>query len=100
MAAAGASKTETLTRRILFLVARGADPASIGAFTFTERAAAEMKERIYRRAERYLEPEVVNWLGALYVSTFHAFCAWLLQDHYGFGNFTVLDEKQEVAFLI
>lgn len=100
VAAAGAGKTETLTRRILFLLARGADPASIVAFTFTERAAAEMKERVYRRAEKFLEPEIVNRLGDLYVGTIHAFCARLLQDYYGLGNFTVLDENQEAAFLL
>lgn len=100
VAAAGAGKTETLTRRILFLLAHGADPASIVAFTFTERAAGEMKERLYRRAEKFLEPGLVNRLGDLYVGTIHAFCARLLQDYYGFGNFTVLDENQEAAFLM
>jgi DNA helicase-2/ATP-dependent DNA helicase PcrA len=40
IAGAGAGKTETLTRRIIYLIlAEGAEPSSIVAFTFTERAA-------------------------------------------------------------
>lgn len=46
VAAAGGRKTETLTRRILYLLAAGAEPRSIVAFTFTEKAAAEMNERV------------------------------------------------------
>ncbi len=100
VAAAGAGKTETLTRRILYLLAAGAEPRSIVAFTFTEKAAAEMKERIYQRGEELLAAEVVSRLGDMYVGTIHAFCARLLQDFYGYGNYTVLDENQEAAFLM
>ncbi|MEW6048591.1 MAG: ATP-dependent helicase, partial [Bacillota bacterium] len=100
VAAAGAGKTETLTRRILYLLAAGADPRSIVAFTFTEKAAAEMKERLYQRGGELLPADVVNRLGEMYVGTIHGFCARLLQDFFGYGNQTVLDENQEVAFLM
>ncbi len=51
IACAGSGKTESISRRVAALVADGAEPASIVAFTFTERAAAELKERIVRRVE-------------------------------------------------
>ena len=53
IACAGSGKTESISRRVAGLIAEGAEPASIVAFTFTERAATELKDRITRRvAER------------------------------------------------
>ncbi|MBI2883304.1 MAG: UvrD-helicase domain-containing protein [Candidatus Methylomirabilis oxyfera] len=50
IACAGSGKTESIARRIASLIAEdGAEPASIVAFTFTERAASQMKERITKR---------------------------------------------------
>jgi superfamily I DNA/RNA helicase len=49
IACAGSGKTEAMSRRVAALIAEGAEPASIVAFTFTERAAAELKERTTRR---------------------------------------------------
>lgn len=42
IACAGSGKTESISRRVAALIAEGAEPASIVAFTFTERAAAEL----------------------------------------------------------
>lgn len=100
VASAGAGKTETITRRIVYLIAKGEDPKSIVAFTFTEKAAREMKERIYRRVEDILGQEQTKILGDMYIGTIHAFCFKLLQDHFGFGNYDVLDENQEMAFVM
>lgn len=74
VASAGAGKTETITRRIVYLIAKGEDPKSIVAFTFTEKAAQEMKERVYRRVEDLLGEEQTKTLGDMYVGTIHAFC--------------------------
>ena len=50
IAGAGAGKTETLTRRIVYhLLYEEIDPAAIVAFTFTDKAAQGMKSRIYDR---------------------------------------------------
>jgi len=44
VACAGSGKTESLARRISSLVTEGVEPAEIVAFTFTEKAAAELKK--------------------------------------------------------
>ena len=55
IAGAGAGKTETLTRRIAYLLlVEGVQPSEIVAFTFTEKAAQSMKSRIYGRVEESL----------------------------------------------
>jgi DNA helicase-2/ATP-dependent DNA helicase PcrA len=100
VAAAGAGKTETLTRRVVFLLASGEQARSIVAFTFTERAAQEMKDRIYRRVEKILGPDPSKRLGEMYVGTIHSFAVRILQDRFGYGNYDVLDEHQEMAFLL
>ena len=52
VAAAGTGKTETMTRKIVHLIAHGTNPSAIIAFTFTEKAAREIKERIFQRIDQ------------------------------------------------
>ena len=53
VAGAGTGKTETLTRRIAYLLLyKNEEPSSIVAFTITERAAQSMKSRIYERVRQ------------------------------------------------
>ena len=100
VAAAGAGKTETLVRRILYLLSTGVEPGEIAAFTYNVRAAEELKERVYARAEKFLAPGVVRKLGEMFVGTIHAFAAHLLLDHLGYGGFDILDENQEAALVL
>ena len=51
IACAGAGKTEAVSRRVAAILAEGIEPAAVIAFTFTEKAGAELKERIYRWRE-------------------------------------------------
>lgn len=100
IAGAGAGKTETLTRRVIYLIlAEDVEPSSIVAFTFTERAAQAMKSRIYQRVGE-LDPDRLGKLGEMYVGTIHAYAKRVLDDYFKFGNYTVLDENQEIAFLM
>jgi len=96
----GTGKTETLTRRILFLLLNNVEPSSIVAFTFTEKAAQSLKSRIYQRIYE-LDPNslLLNKLSDLFAGTIHSFCLKLLRDHFNYDNYSVLDENQEFAFV-
>jgi len=59
-----------------------------------------MKERIYRRVEELLGPDACIGLGELFIGTIHAYCARVLQDYFGYANHDVLDEDQEMAFIL
>src|SRR5215471_16010079 len=74
IAGPGSGKTRVITERIVHLIDRGsAQPGSILALTYTEKAAAEMNQRV-RRALPDLE--VYPFIG-----TFHSFCFRTLADH-------------------
>lgn len=95
IAAAGSGKTEVVSQRIAALLVDGEPPESIVAFTFTEKAAIELKERIRLRAEARLGAEVANTLGKLFVGTIHAYCLRLLQTYVArYEGYTPLDENQ------
>jgi len=101
IAGAGAGKTETLTRRIVYLLSvEEVKPESIVAFTFTEKAAQSMKSRIYQRVGQICGQEATANLGEMYVGTIHAYAKRVLEDCFRYGNYTVLDDNQEVAFLM
>lgn len=101
IAGAGAGKTETITRRIAYLIlSKNADPSSIVAFTFTEKAAQSMKSRIYQRVEQIAGSAATSQLGQMYVGTIHGYAKRVLDDFFGFGNWAVLDDNQETAYLM
>lgn len=88
IAGAGSGKTKVLTTRIAHLMANGVDAFHILALTFTNKAAAEMKERI----EKILgNSEARN----LYIGTFHSVFARILRaeaQKIGYPtNFTIYD---------
>jgi len=100
IACAGSGKTESISRRVAELIAEGAPPDSIVAFTFTERAAAELKDRIGRRVLERSGRDAVERLGPMFVGTIHGYCFRLLQDHVPkYGNYDVLDEHRHAGLL-
>lgn len=60
----------------------GCSPANIVAFTFTEKAAAELKERIHTRYRENLGD--IAGLAEMYVGTIHGFCLELLKSEVPF----------------
>ncbi|HXA28392.1 MAG TPA: ATP-dependent DNA helicase [Candidatus Angelobacter sp.] len=78
IACAGSGKTQVISKRIATLLGQpGVQPRNIIAFTFTEKAAAELKARILS----ILHEEVgeVTGLAEMYVGTMHGYCLDLLQ---------------------
>ncbi|HID92774.1 MAG TPA: ATP-dependent helicase [bacterium (Candidatus Stahlbacteria)] len=101
VAGAGTGKTETLTRRIIYLLLyEKVEPKEIVAFTFTEKAAQSMKSRIYERVRQLRGEEACAKLGEMYVGTIHGYCLRILEDYFGYGDYDVLDENQEMAFIL
>src|SRR4051794_32266254 len=100
IASAGAGKTEVVSQRVASLLAEGVPPTAIVAFTFTERASAELRHRIAERAEEQIGRSILDQLGNLFVGTIHAYCFRLLQTRVPrFETFDVLDDHQLTAFL-
>ena len=100
IAAAGSGKTEVVSQRVVDLLADGLPAEAIVAFTFTERAADELKQRIERRTQERLGRAALDRLTSLFVGTIHAYCFRLLQQHVPrYETYDVLDENQLTAFL-
>ena len=101
IAGAGSGKTETISQRVARLVHEGVDPAKIVAFTFTVKAAEELRERIRLRVEKLAGKEKADKLGSLYVGTIHGYCLQLLQTNIGlYEQYDMVDENQLAAFAI
>jgi DNA helicase-2/ATP-dependent DNA helicase PcrA len=78
IACAGSGKTQVISQRIANILAQpGVEPRNVIAFTFTEKAAAELKERILSIVEAQLGE--VNGLAEMYVGTMHGYALDLLQ---------------------
>ncbi len=100
IAAAGSGKTEVVSQRVADLLADGFAANSIVAFTFTDRAAEELKNRIATRVEGRLGRAALDLLSGLFVGTIHSYCFRLLQEHVPrYDTYDVLDENQLTAFL-
>jgi len=102
LACAGSGKTEVLARRTVRYLLEGAPPETIVAFTFTEKAAGELKDRIERRAAeadaRFAE--LPPSASGMFVGTIHSYCLRVLQQYGGhYEAYEPLTEEREWALL-
>lgn len=96
LAGAGSGKTRVLTTKIAYLILeKHVDPWEILAFTFTNKAATEMKERVAKALER---PVDSMWIG-----TFHSICVRILRreiERLGYTpNFTIYDTQDQKTLI-
>jgi DNA helicase-2/ATP-dependent DNA helicase PcrA len=102
IACAGSGKTEVVARRVAALLdpRRSAPlaPSNLVAFTFTEKAAGELKQRIVERT-REAHGELVG-MAEMFVGTIHAFCLDLLTTEVPeYMKYEVLNEVQQGLFV-
>ena len=105
LAGPGSGKTRVITHRIAYLVReRSVSPHSIAAVTFTNKAAREMRERLFGKSQG--DP-AAPLLGGLWnmrhdftVATFHALCARILRidgEHVGLDrDFVIYDQEDQL----
>lgn len=92
LAGAGSGKTRVLTHRIMYLIKeKKINESNILAITFTNKAANEMKERIFN-----LIGDTTKYI---WINTFHAMCLKILRtniEYLGYKtNFTILDSSEQ-----
>lgn len=96
MAGAGSGKTRVLTHRIAYLLGeKSVAPWNILAITFTNKAAREMQERIFKLVGKDAED--------IWVSTFHSMCVRILRrdiDRIGINrSFSILDTTDQLTVI-
>jgi DNA helicase-2/ATP-dependent DNA helicase PcrA len=103
IACAGSGKTQVVSARIVNILkaraSRGVAPANIVAFTFTEKAASELKDRIHKLCLEELGTD--KGLAEMFVGTIHGYCLNLLQSPplYRYLKYSVLTDIQQRLFI-
>ncbi|MCO1334871.1 ATP-dependent helicase [Microbulbifer sp. OS29] len=99
IACAGSGKTQVVSERIIKILKRGdVEPKNIVAFTYTEKAAAELKHRVLKIAKEELGS--IQGMAELYIGTIHAWCMHYLQEHiFGYQKYSVLNDVRLKLFI-
>ena len=103
VAGAGSGKTEVMARRIAWWVGvEGVSKDQIVAFTFTERAAEEMKFRIRDWIGKITPAGEEVSLGQMYVGTIHGFCLLKIREFWpdDYHNYDILDESSRASLIL
>ena len=100
IACAGSGKTQVISQRVVNILKnkKGIQPQNIVAFTYTEKAAAELKNRILKLCKEQL-PDLKGMVD-MYIGTIHSWCLKTLQEHiYEYQKFSVLDDIKLKLFI-
>lgn len=98
IACAGSGKTQVISMRIVSILRTGISPKKIIAFTYTEKAAAELNARISKLVKQELGE--VRGISEMYVGTIHSWCLRVLQDLcYKYQKFSILDSIKLKLFV-
>ena len=102
LAGAGTGKTRVITFRIAYLIAKGVAPGNILAVTFTNKAAREMQERIYKLIpSRKKDGSRPDKDSRPTICTFHSLCVRILRqyiDRLGYKkNFVIYDQSEQLS---
>lgn len=99
VACAGSGKTTTMVSRILNLLKQpGVKPENIVAVTYSKKAAASLKQKIYKEYEK--ENNSLEGLADMYIGTIHGYCYYLLQNYSDdYKNYELLEEVQTRLFM-
>jgi superfamily I DNA/RNA helicase len=100
LAGAGTGKTRVITYRIAHLVAQGIAPGNILGVTFTNKAAREMQERVFKLLPKRKGPDGQKPERPT-ICTFHSLCVRILRQHIerlGYKkNFVIYSESEQLA---
>ncbi len=92
LAGAGSGKTRIITSRIVHMINQGVSPSAILAVTFTNKAASEMKSRVFEHVQSPVS-----------IGTFHSICLRILRRNAESisrkSDFTIYDDQDQLAVI-
>lgn len=99
VACAGSGKTTTMVARILNLLKQpGIQPENIVAVTYSKKAAASLKQKVYKEYEK--ANKSLEGLANMYIGTIHGYCYYLLQNYSDdYKNYELLEDVQTRLFM-
>src|SRR6266404_6370722 len=103
VAGAGSGKTEVMARRIAWWIGvEAVEKDKVVAFTFTERAAEEMKFRIRSWVGKITPDGEDVSLGGMYIGTIHGYCLAKVREFWpdDYHNYDILDEGARAALIL
>ncbi len=91
----GAGKTRVIVAQTAYMIADGVRPENILLFTFTKKAATEIKERVIK---------MIGDIGSLVaISTYHSFCARFIRKYHDVvglqKNFSIIDDTDKIRII-
>lgn len=94
IACAGSGKTQVIAQRMVEILKQdGVKPKQLMAFTYTEKAAAELKSRVLRLCREQIPG--LTGMAELYIGTIHGWCLHTIQEYiYQYQKFSVITEMQ------